>query len=238
MQQIAPNLYVIDEIGDMVHCYVWEWAQGITLIDAGMPVDGPKILAALKSRGRPLHSVKRLIVTHGDVDHVGGAAHIVRAARAPVACHTVEKELLEHPGRRKPRPWLLRPFAAFARLFPALRAQPVAPDELLVDGQELPEGFIVVHTPGHTPGHISLLHRQQRILIAGDALSNRKGKLAAPSNNPFTTDPTICLRSVWKLAKKHGDDFDVVVFGHGEPILNNGGAKVKALASQIYSSEV
>ena len=238
MQQIVPNLYAFDEIGDMVHCFAWEWAQGITLIDAGMPGDGPKILAALKNKGWPLHAVKRLIVTHGDVDHVGGAAYVQRVARAPVACHTVEKELLERPGRRTTRSWLLRPVAAFARLFPPFRAQAVAPAELVVDGQELPEGFIVVHTPGHTPGHISLLHRQRRILIAGDALANRKGKLAAPHQNPFTTDPAMCLRSVWRLAKKYGDDFDVVVFGHGDPILGNGGARVKAFASQIFSSEV
>ncbi len=238
MQQIVPNLYALDEIGDMVHCYVWKWAQGITLIDAGMPGDGPKILAALKSKGWPLHAVRRLIVTHCDMDHMGGAARVQAATRAPVTCHTVEKEWLEHPGRRTTRSWLLRPVAAITRLVPSLRAQAVSPTELVVDGQELPEGFIVVHTPGHTPGHISLLHRQQRILIAGDALANRKGRLAAPDRNPFTSDPAMCLRSVWKLAKKYGDDFDVAVFGHGDPILSNGGARVKAFASQIFSSEV
>ena len=167
MKQIIPNLYEIDEIGETVHCYAWEWSQGITLIDTGMPGNG-----------------------------------------------------------------------ALMRLAPLLRVQPVSPDMLLVDGQELPDGFIVVHTPGHTPGHISLLHRQRRLLITGDALSNTKGKLRVPDNNPFTSDVKNCQRSVWKLAKKYGDDYDVIVFGHGAPILNNGGQKVKSLASQIFSAEV
>jgi glyoxylase-like metal-dependent hydrolase (beta-lactamase superfamily II) len=238
MKQIIPNLYEIDEIGETVHCYAWEWSQGITLIDTGMPGNGALILAALAKRGWPLHMIKRIIATHGDVDHIGGLAQLKRATKAPVACHTVEKELLEHPERRRPRPLWMRPIGALMRLAPMLRVQPVSPDMLLVDGQELPEGFIVVHTPGHTPGHISLLHRQRRLLITGDALSNTKGKLRAPDNNPFTSDVKNCQRSVWKLAKKYGDDYDVIVFGHGLPILNNGGQRVKSLASQIFSAEV
>ncbi len=118
-----------------------------------------------------------------------------------------------------------------------MRSEPVTPDELVVDGQETPEGFTVITTPGHTAGHISLLDRKRRILIAGDALSNRKGKLAPPPAM-FTPDMKNAQRSIWKLAKKYGDEIDVIVFGHGPPILSNGGARLKAMASQIFSSEV
>ena len=111
------------------------------------------------------------------------------------------------------------------------------PDELYVDGQQTPEGFTVIHTPGHTPGHISLLHRDKRVLIAGDALNNRGGKLQLPPPL-FTPDMKNAERSVWKLAKKYGEDFDVIVFGHGPPILQNGGRKVQSLVTQIFSSEV
>jgi hypothetical protein len=45
-------------------------------------------------------------------------------------------------------------------------------------------------------------------------------------------------RSIWKLAKKYGDDYETVVFGHGPAIMSNGGKKVKALASQVFSAEV
>jgi glyoxylase-like metal-dependent hydrolase (beta-lactamase superfamily II) len=114
---------------------------------------------------------------------------------------------------------------------------PVVPDELYVDGQSLPEGFIVVHTPGHTPGHISLLHRQRRLLIAGDALNNRGGKLGLPPAI-FTPDMENARRSIWKLAKKYGDDIDTIVFGHGPPIMQNGGQRLKSMMSQMYSTEV
>lgn len=237
MKQIAPNLYQLDEIGELVHCYLWEWEQGATLIDTGMPNAAKVIPQALVAAGYPLHQIKRIIITHGDADHMGAAAALKRLTGAKVACHTVEKVLLERPSLRQPTRLLLRPLFALLRLAPAMRAQPVSPDELLVDGQELAEGFTVVHTPGHTPGHISLLHRQRRILIAGDCLNNRAGKLALPGPL-FTPDMKNAQRSVWKLAKKHGDEFDTVVFGHGDPIMNNGGARIKSLVSQIFSSEV
>lgn len=238
MKQIVPNLYLIDDIGDSVHCYAWEWAEGVTLIDAGMPSDAKTILDALARQGWPVHRIKRIIATHGDVDHIGSLAQLKQATKAPVACHVVEKEFLEHPARRMPRPWLMRPLFMLMHYLPTFHVRPVTPDELLVDGQQLPEGFTVVHTPGHSPGHISLLHRQRRILISGDALANRNETLGAPVKNPFSSDIKNTERSVWKLAKKYGDDFDVVVFGHGPPILSNGGHKVKALASQMFAGEV
>jgi glyoxylase-like metal-dependent hydrolase (beta-lactamase superfamily II) len=124
-----------------------------------------------------------------------------------------------------------------ASVLPDYHLRSVVPDLLVVDGQELPEGFIVVHTPGHSPGHISLLHRTRRLLVAGDALSNRGGKLRAPTTK-FTADLPNAQRSIWKLAKRYGDDFETVVFGHGPPLLVNGGKRIKGLASELFSGEI
>ena len=95
----------------------------------------------------------------------------------------------------------------------------------------------MIHTPGHTPGHIALLHKARRFLITGDALVNQRSKLRI-NTSPFTPDVTTARRSAWKLAKKYGDDFEVIVFGHGPPILQNGGKRVKALVSSIFSADV
>jgi glyoxylase-like metal-dependent hydrolase (beta-lactamase superfamily II) len=236
MKQILPGLWDIDEIGEAVHCYVWEWEQGLTLIDTGMPGDAAKISKALLKQGWALHNVRRILITHVDMDHTGGLAELQRVTGANVACHVVEKAFMEQPWRRQPA-FYLRPLFALFTLFPAFRQQSVTPMELLVDGQELPEGFVVVHTPGHTPGHIALLHKTKRLLVAGDALVNRRHRLR-PNESPFTPDPYNARRSVWKLAKKYGDDFETIVFGHGPPILQNGGQRVKALASQLFSGNI
>jgi glyoxylase-like metal-dependent hydrolase (beta-lactamase superfamily II) len=237
MKQIVPGLWMIDEIGSQVHCYLWQWSDGATIIDTGYPKDAAVILKALVKQNVPLHSLQRIIVTHVDLDHSGGLAGIHKATRAKVACHTVEKEFLEHPLRRSPALPLLRPPYWIMSCLPAYRQIPVKPDLLMVDGQELPEGLTVIHTPGHTPGHISLLHKERRFLITGDAMSNRGGKLRAPLF-VYTPDRHNAHRSIWKLAKKYGDVFETVVFGHGPPILSNGGKRVKALASRLFSSTV
>ena len=237
MKVIIPGLWEVDEIGDAVHCYIWEWQGGLTLIDTGMPNHVHTVIDAITGHGWALHNVRRIIITHGDTDHMGGAAKLKKATGAVVGCHSVDKILLENPSQRKPAALWLRPLFAAMRLSPNFNPPPVPVDELYVDGQVLPEGFIVVHTPGHTPGHISLLHRARRLLIAGDALNNRGGKLSLPPP-AFTPDMENARRSIWKLAKKYGDDIDTIVFGHGPPILQNGGHRIKSMMSQIYSTEV
>jgi glyoxylase-like metal-dependent hydrolase (beta-lactamase superfamily II) len=153
-----------------------------------------------------------------------------------VVCHAVEKDYLLHPQRREVSAWYMRLPLLAVSLLPGYQLRPVMPDVLVVDGQELPEGFTVIHTPGHSPGHISLLHKGKRLLIAGDALSNRGNKLRPPVTK-FTADFPNAQRSIWKLAKRYGDDFETVVFGHGPPLLANGGKRVKGLASEMFSGE-
>lgn len=108
MKQVTPGLWEIDEIGDGVHCYLWEWEQGYTLIDTGFPKDARTIMDALIRNKVALHAVRRIIVTHADPDHSGGLAQIKRATRAQVVCHAVEKEYLEHPQRRQISSWYMR----------------------------------------------------------------------------------------------------------------------------------
>jgi glyoxylase-like metal-dependent hydrolase (beta-lactamase superfamily II) len=74
-------------------------------------------------------------------------------------------------------------------------------------------------------------------LIAGDALNNRGNRLGLPPP-AFTPDMENARRSIWKVAKKYGDDIDTIVFGHGPPVMQNGGHRLKSMMSQIYSTEV
>jgi len=237
MKQILPGLWEIDEIGDRVHCYLWEWSGGLTLIDTGHPSDAATILQALRKRGYALHNIRRIIITHVDPDHSGGLAQLKKATGAVVACHVVEKQIMEEPWRRRPGRWWIWPLFYMLPLLPSYNQLAVRPDELLVDGQELPEGFTVIHTPGHTPGHIALLHKELRLLLVGDLLANTRNQLRI-NEGPFTPDTLNARRSVWKLAKKYGDDFETIVFGHGPPIQINGGKRIKALVSQIFSTDV
>ena len=147
MKAIIPGLWEVDEIGDAVHCYVWEWQGGLTLIDTGMPNHVHTVIDAITGHGWALHNVRRIIITHGDTDHMGGAAKLKKATGAFVGCHSVDKILLENPSQRKPAALWLRPLFAAMRLSPNFNPLPVPVDELYVDGQVLPEGFIVELLP-------------------------------------------------------------------------------------------
>jgi glyoxylase-like metal-dependent hydrolase (beta-lactamase superfamily II) len=237
MKEILSGLWDVDEIGPAVHVYLWQWDQGVSIIDMGTPGNAEKILAAVRYLGYQPEDVKRLIVTHADIDHIGSLKALKRATGAPIACHTVEKALLEHSERRRPGQtilgYIIRPLFTLLQLTPAFRVDPITPDELYVDGDKLPEGFIILHTPGHTPGHISLLHPEKRFLIAGDALNTRQGSLAGPPAI-FTPDMENARRSIWKLWKKYGAEYDVIVFGHGEPIAEDAAGAIKGLVERLF----
>jgi glyoxylase-like metal-dependent hydrolase (beta-lactamase superfamily II) len=240
MREIFPGLWDIDEIGSMVHAYAWVWAEGVTLIDTGTPKKADVILAALASQGFQPSDVRRILITHVDIDHVGSLKALKRATGAAVACHAVERAWLQNPTRRKPAAtplgYLVRPLYEVLIRTPLLHMEPVTPDETYVDGAVLPEGLTLLHTPGHTPGHISLLSPQKRVLIAGDALNHWGGKLGMPPAL-FTPDMDNAQRSIWRLWKKHGREFDGMVFGHGDPVMQGAGEKLKALIDTLYETQ-
>lgn len=231
--QIAPGLHLVDGMGQVVNAYVWQRPDGgLTLIDAGMPSDAPKILAFVSSLGAG--RLDRIIATHGDIDHIGGLAAVQAASGAQVICHAVEKAVVEGREPRKMGDSLLAraygPVFDFAsRTF--LRYRPVQQvDELVLDKQMLVEGFQVVHVPGHTPGQIALFEPQRGILLAADALNNRQGKLGLP---PAIATPRmdVAKDSIRKLAALKG--VQIVCFGHGVPITENAAERLSAFSASF-----
>jgi glyoxylase-like metal-dependent hydrolase (beta-lactamase superfamily II) len=112
-----------------------------------------------------------------------------------------------------------------------LHLQPVGRvDELVLDKQQLADGFQVVHVPGHTPGQIALFEPQRGILIAADALNNRNGKLGLP---PAIATPRmdIAIDSIRKLAGLK--NVQVVCFGHGLPVIQNAGQRLQDFAAGL-----
>lgn len=87
----------------------------------------------------------------------------------------------------------------------------------------------IIDTPGHTAGHICVLDQAAGILVTGDALTNQDGQLAG-SSPQFTDDRDLADESVRTLAEF---DYEVVLVGHGEPILEGGAAAVVALATDL-----
>lgn len=228
MQLVVPDLYWID-LG-AVNTYLWTGAGGPSLIDTGMPGSVDKLLAALKSLGIAPTDLHRLLITHADLDHIGGLRRLQAESRARVCCHAVEAELVRGRRAKPVSPTLLgyltRPiFLLIDRIYKPGAAQV---EELVIEGHVTPEGFTVLHTPGHSPGHMALLHKEHGILIAGDALNNRKGRLGGP---PPIATPRLgaAYESIAKLGKL---SYEIACFGHGPPIVGGASAAVAAFASR------
>ena len=113
---------------------------------------------------------------------------------------------------------------AGAEDIPAIAAS--RPVTAVGDGENV-FGLRIVTTPGHTAGHIAVLDEVGRILVAGDALGTTSGSLAG-SNPQFTEDAAAAKASISKMGAL---EFDILLVGHGEPILEGAAAEVAALAA-------
>ncbi len=89
--------------------------------------------------------------------------------------------------------------------------------------------LMIIETPGHTPGHIAVLDSAAGILVAGDALNGADGGVAGASPD-FSEDMAAANASVQKLA---GFDYEVALFGHGEPVGAGASAMVRDLADTL-----
>jgi len=87
----------------------------------------------------------------------------------------------------------------------------------------------VIETPGHTPGHIAVLDSVAGVLVAGDALTGTGPGVAGP-NTGFTEDMNLANASITKLA---GFDYEVALFGHGDPIESGASTLVAELAADL-----
>ena len=170
--KIIDNVYVVP--GVVANPYIIVDAEGLTVIDAGMPRNEKKILAYVASLGKSARDVKRILLTHSDVDHVGSLAALKTATGARTYASQIEAAAIAagKPSRGINSSGFSLRRLMFALMRPFFKAAPVQVDEIVSDGQVLPMlgGLRVVETIGHTPGHISLFAPAIGVLFCGDSM--------------------------------------------------------------------
>jgi len=180
-----------------VSAYLVIRGQEAAVVDTGVSGSEGAIEAALGAAELTWAEVAHVILTHHHPDHVGSINAVMEAASGATG-YIGEADL---DNVNSPR------------------------DLVAVKDGDAVFGLQVIHTPGHTAGHISLLDPSAGVLVAGDAINGANGGVVGPDQE-FSEDHTQALASVGKLV---GYDYETIYFGHGEPVLAGGSALVTQL---------
>lgn len=145
--------------------------------------------------------VEKIVLTHGHIDHIGGAADLASDLKVPVeGPHEADKPLIDRVAEQ-------------AVQFGMADVKPVTPDKWMKDGDTVEiagRTFEVLHCPGHSPGHLVFFDRDLRFAISGDVLfAGSIGRTDLPGGNHATL-----IKSITEKLLPLGDDVSFLP-GHG-----------------------
>ena len=212
----------------IVNWYLLADGDGVTVIDAAVPGYRSQLDLGLQELGRTAADIRAVVLTHGHADHVGVAEQLRTELGIPVYVHLDDMQLAATGRLTGKRDGSLLPYLRYPAVYRGLfelarnggaKPQKIAEVRTYTDGTELPVPGRprVVHTPGHSDGHCSLV--AGNVLFAGDAictlhpLTGRRGPQLMPG--AFNRSSRQALASLDRLI---GTGAGVLVPGHGEPV--------------------
>jgi glyoxylase-like metal-dependent hydrolase (beta-lactamase superfamily II) len=205
---IADGVYGL--VGGGVNAYLLDDPrEGLTLIDAGLPGWGKRVLALIAVIGRRPTDLRRILITHADVDHIGALAALVETTGSEIAAG---ERTAGYLAARSVPPHIRFPMTLpVALLNAAVGARPSA-GRTLGDGERLDilGGLRAIATPGHTPDHFAYFLERGGILFAGDLYRNVAGLELFPRNAWDRAEQEASARKVEGLRLK------IICPGHGK----------------------
>jgi len=238
MKEIGDRIY---RLGSSYHnFYVIEEAGKVTVIDAGGSKEWSKLVDGLAEIGLAPVDVEAVIATHAHADHIGFGRTATEAG-LDVRVHEAEEERALGRYQGKSAVGLtdlpLLRIATWRFLLTLMKAgvmkqPPLEAVTTVVDGErlDLPGSPTVVHTPGHTEGHVVFHVPSRSTVFTGDALATRDllgPATVRPQMMPdiFHNDPALAHRSLERIAAL---DASLVLPGHGDPYNGSAAAAVAA----------
>jgi glyoxylase-like metal-dependent hydrolase (beta-lactamase superfamily II) len=187
-------MLTVGPIGENCFLIRAECQERILIVDPGEEAE--RILAAAEQLGT---GVEAILLTHCHFDHIGAVAPVAKATGAPVYCPRLEVPVLADIMSFVPWPEF-GPFESYDA------------DETLSGGETLELAGLtldVIHTPGHSPGHLTFSVRDEEAIFSGDVLfQGSVGRVDLPGGD----GPTL-IASIQGLLESHSDE-TVVYPGH------------------------
>jgi glyoxylase-like metal-dependent hydrolase (beta-lactamase superfamily II) len=194
-----PGIYTIRGVMGVCHLLVDD--DGAVLLDTGLVGEPWLIQWRLQRLGLKPHDVKAILLTHGHIDHAGATAQLARQRSLPI----------EGPHREEA--FWIDQLPAQSQRFGFPPSEAFTPDRWLEHGDTVTVGnetLQVLHTPGHTPGHVAFFHAPSRVAIVGDVLFQGSiGRTDFPRGD-FETLVRSIRERLWPL----GNDVTFIP-GHG-----------------------
>lgn len=226
-QQVTPDILLL-EFPFVNACLVGsnnEWV----LVGAGMAHTAKSIIQAAENRFGKGSKPKAIILTHGHFDHVGAIMELIDYWKVPVYAHQMEMPYLTGMQDYPPADPSVSD-GLIAQISPTFPNQSI---NLGTSVQPLPAdgsipgmpGWRWIHTPGHSPGHVSLFRDSDRVLIVGDAITtvNQNSAESVLSKTKEMHGPPAYFTTDWKASEqsvKSLKDLNpkVIIPSHGLPM--------------------
>jgi glyoxylase-like metal-dependent hydrolase (beta-lactamase superfamily II) len=199
---------------------------------------GADVNIALDQSRNSIESVQAILLTHWHNDHAAGAEAVRRSSGAAVFYHEGDEPYFAgRTARRGLRGWVSEIIPEWGVLVLAkgllgeATPRPVAATRLVRDGEVILDDFLVIETPGHTPGHVSYYYKPERALFAGDSLAVVDGRIRFMAR-PVTED---IYRARASMEKCLGLGIDILCPGHRNPLMNNVAAECSRMKEYLMS---
>ena len=211
-----------------INWYIVEEDDALTVVDAGLPGHWDLLVEGVEALGHTVSDVAAVLITHGDLDHLGFAEWLRVAADAPVWIHPADVQRAKTVSRSLPpldflkvlwKPPVFSYFVEVVRSGVGSVPQLTA-FEIFEDGDELdvPGQPTVIHVPGHTAGSSAFYLPDRDVLFCGDALMTynvRTGRHTEPTVLPPIHYDAEKARSSIRKLDSCGEV--VLLSGHGKP---------------------
>lgn len=225
MKALTPDIHELS-LG-IVNVWLIRDGDGWALIDTGSPNSAGEILNAAAILGFQPGQLRHIVLTHHHADHAGSLAALRLRTPAGATAHPLDSDLIRRGMAVRPtlKPGPSALSQVLVRLFGASGSAPY--EAGIVEGEAnegdllpIAGGLRVIHTPGHSAGHIALLAERHGVLFAGDACANMFGL----GLSIMYEDAAEGMRSLARLALL---DFEAVCFGHGRAITRDAAGRFR-----------